>query len=91
MTARCAAAEQLRDTFCPDTDHGLARMKALPVLYLACILPFVAACTREQLTRTGYETLQNIGKQQCERDPSAACTQRSSYEEYRRERAQEMK
>lgn len=45
----------------------------------------MTACSTESVQRTGYETLQNIGEQQCEKDLSADCPERRSYDEYRQE------
>jgi hypothetical protein len=44
----------------------------------------LSACSSEGVKRTTYETLQNIGEQQCEKDLSSECPQRQSYDEYRR-------
>jgi hypothetical protein len=66
-------------------------MQRFPLLFLAALLPAVHGCTREALSRAGYETLQNIGQQQCEQDLSAGCPERRSYEEYRRAREQAMR
>jgi len=41
-------------------------------------------CTKEAMKRTGYETVQNIGQQQCEKDLSSDCTERDSYDAYQR-------
>lgn len=46
----------------------------------------LSACSREAVQRTTYETLQNLGEQQCEKDLSAECSERQSYDEYRRSR-----
>jgi len=38
------------------------------------------------LQRTGYETLQNIEEQRCQKDLSSDCAPRESFDAYRRER-----
>lgn len=46
----------------------------------------VAGCGSDGLQRTGYETLQNVGRQQCLSDPArnpADCYNRQSYDGYR--------
>ena len=46
----------------------------------------VASCGSDGLQRTGYETLQNVGRQQCLSDPArnpADCYNRQRYEDYR--------
>lgn len=40
------------------------------------------ACSKEQVKRAGYETLQNMGELQCERELSADCTDQESHEDY---------
>ena len=51
-------------------------------MVLLCVV--VTACSGEDVRRTTYETLQNIGEQQCEKDLSSECPERQSYDEYRR-------
>ena len=64
-------------------------MKTFTFLLITCLFPVMPGCSSEQLSRTGYETLQNVGRQQCEKDPSANCPERKGYEEYRRQREAE--
>ena len=45
-----------------------------------------AGCSAESLQRTGYETLQNIEQQRCQKDLSAECAPRESFDSYPRER-----
>lgn len=47
------------------------------------------ACSRDVVQRTTYETLQNIGEQQCEKDLSSQCPERESFDQYQRSRQQE--
>lgn len=47
-----------------------------------------ASCSADGVRRTGYETLQNVGRQQCLNDPGrnpADCYNRQSYDDYRNE------
>ena len=60
-------------------------MNPLKALLLAMLVPAVCACSTESWKRTGYETLQNINQQQCEKNLSMECDERTSYEAYRRE------
>ena len=60
-------------------------MNPLKALLLAMLIPAVCACSTESWKRTGYETLQNIHQQQCEKNLSMECGERKSYEAYRRE------
>jgi hypothetical protein len=48
----------------------------------------ITACSSEGVKRTTYETLQNIGDQQCEKELSSECPERQTYDEYRRSRQQ---
>ena len=59
--------------------------KSLKCVLYALVLS-AAACSTESLQRTGYETLQNIEQQRCQRDLSAQCAPRESFDSYRRER-----
>jgi hypothetical protein len=47
-----------------------------------------AGCSAQSLQRTGYETLQNIEQQRCEKELSSECPQRGSFEAYQRERGE---
>ena len=60
-------------------------MNQLQSLLLAALLAAVCASCTESWQRTGYETLQNIHQQQCEKNLSMECDERKSYEAYRRE------
>jgi hypothetical protein len=57
----------------------------LKSVLLVTLLPAVCACSTESWKQTGYETLQNIRQQQCEKNLSMECVERKSYEAYRRE------
>ncbi len=65
--------------------QGRSTTNLLKLVLLATLLPEVCACTTESWKRTGYETLQNIHQQQCEKNLSMECEERKSYEAYRRE------
>ena len=45
-----------------------------------------AGCSADSLQRTGYETLQNIEEQRCQKDLSAECAPRESFNGYQREK-----
>ena len=62
-------------------------MSPINVAMLATLLSVVSGCSTESWKRTGYETLQNIHQQQCEKNLSGSseCGERKSYDAYRRE------
>ena len=43
-------------------------------------------CTRDAVTRSTYETLQNIQEQRCREQPGMECPPRESYDAYQRRR-----
>jgi hypothetical protein len=59
-------------------------MRATQLFVLAGVLIVISACSAETVKRTTYETLQNIGEVQCQKDLSANCSERESYEAYKR-------
>jgi hypothetical protein len=59
-------------------------MRKSELFVLANVLVVVSACCAEKVKRTTYETLQNIEEGRCEKDLSADCTGRESYETYKR-------
>lgn len=54
------------------------------ILVLAAAILAISSCSTESLKRTGYETLQNIQETQCQKYLSADCSERESYDTYRR-------
>lgn len=50
-------------------------------------LLLLQACSRSVWQRTGYETLQTMQAQQCEKALSADCPERMRYEEYQQQRS----
>jgi hypothetical protein len=46
----------------------------------------VAGCASEAVKHAAYETLQNVGQQQCEKSLSSDCDKRIDYDVYQRER-----
>lgn len=42
------------------------------------------SCSSDSLKRTGYETLRNVNRQQCEKELSADCMEQESYDDYRK-------
>lgn len=65
---------------------GETGMKTTRILGLAVFVTGMTACSTVSVQRTAYETLQNVGEQQCEKDLSADCTERTDYDEYQEER-----
>lgn len=61
-----------------------ARLDRL-VLSLVAIL-FLPGCGSDPARRIPYETLQNIGQEDCRKNPSAECPKRESYDDYQRKR-----
>lgn len=57
----------------------------LKAVLLATLVPAVCGCSTESWKRTGYETLQNIHQQQCEKNLSMECEERKSYDAYQRD------
>ena len=53
---------------------------------VACSIFLVQSCSKEALQRTGYETLQNVQEQQCEKELSADCPERVRFEDYQQQR-----
>ena len=53
---------------------------------VACSIILVQACSKDALQRTGYETLQNVQEQQCEKELSADCPERARFEDYQQQR-----
>jgi hypothetical protein len=49
---------------------------------------FLAGCSSDSAQRTAYETLQNVGQQDCRKNPSpdAECPKRESYYDFQRKR-----
>jgi hypothetical protein len=69
-------------------NNKMQRRSAINLLksvLLVTLLPAVCACSTESWKQTGYETLQNIHQQQCEKNFSMECGERKSYEAYKRE------
>ncbi len=54
------------------------------IFVLAGVILAISSCSTESLKRTGYETLQNIQETQCQKYLSADCSERESYDTYRR-------
>jgi hypothetical protein len=63
-----------------------------PILYpLVLILEtisLVTGCSSDLAQRTAYETLQNVGLEDCRKNPSpdAECPKRESYDDFQRRR-----
>jgi len=55
------------------------------VLLLGTML-VLGGCSSESAKRTAFETLQNLGEQQCTQGLSGKCPPRESYADYQRKR-----
>lgn len=64
----------------------LPRVPVLPAVVLALVLVLVQGCSGESLKRTGFETLQNMRRLECQKDPSRECPDRERYEDYQQKR-----
>ncbi|GJL74937.1 hypothetical protein [Nitrosomonas sp.] len=53
-------------------------------LFVCAGIVSMSACSMETLKRTGYEVMQDIGEQQCERELSSECAPRESYDVYQK-------
>ncbi len=59
------------------------------VLCLLLLAGAVAGCSTDDLQRTGYAAVTNVGERQCAQDPGRAnedCRNHQSYEAYQRSR-----
>jgi hypothetical protein len=52
---------------------------------LMVVMFVLSACSAESIKRTGYETVQNIGDRQCQKDFTTECPERPSYEAYKKD------
>jgi hypothetical protein len=63
------------------------RIRALRLTFVGlaagCLL---GGCSSGSAQRTAYETMQNVGQQDCRRNPSLECPKRGSYDDYQRQR-----
>jgi hypothetical protein len=55
----------------------------VPCLLATFVFP---GCSSDSAQRAAYETLQNVGQQDCRKNPSADCPKRESYDDYQRKR-----
>jgi len=60
-------------------------MKNTHAFFLFGLIFTISACSMESLKRTGYETLQNIQKQQCQKELASECPGQETYEVYQKE------
>jgi len=60
---------------------------SLMILVLMATM-LVSACSSQEVNRTLYSTLGNIGDQQCSKETLANCQQQQGYATYRKEREQ---
>lgn len=54
------------------------------LLLLISMIFSMTACSAETFKRTGYETLQNIQETKCQKELSAECSDRESYDAYQK-------
>jgi len=46
---------------------------------------FISACSADTWQRTGYETIKNIGAQQCQKSAMSDCQKTEDYDSYKRQ------
>ena len=61
-------------------------MRFLVALPGVALLALASGCSTEALRRAAYETMQNVGQQECEKSMSSDCEKRVGYDQYQRER-----
>lgn len=59
----------------------MKRVKKIISLLPVVIVLITASCSSGSLKRVGYNTLQNMQRQQCERELSAGCQKKKSYDD----------
>ena len=59
-------------------------MRKSILVFTCSIVITLYGCSSESLKRVGYETMQNISHEQCEKDYSSECPERLNYDEYQR-------
>lgn len=52
------------------------------LIFITSLFLVATACSKGQVKRTTYETLQNIRQQECMRTPSVECEERERLEVY---------
>lgn len=57
-------------------------MAYIRLLLITLILFGIAGCSTETWKRAGYETLQNVKEQQCQKQSPEDCPERESYDKY---------
>jgi len=63
-------------------------MRHPKIILMVGVVFAASACSTESMKMTTFETLQNIGEIQCQKDLSADCSNRESYEGYKRKMEQ---
>ncbi len=58
----------------------------MKIVLLVVTLLLVSACSAGQFNRAVYNTMDNMGRQQCSRQTLEYCDQQSDYETYKKER-----
>ena len=60
-------------------------MKKASFVLLACVsIVSMSACSMDSLKRTGYEIVEDMREQQCDKDLSSDCAPRESYDVYQK-------
>jgi uncharacterized lipoprotein len=52
------------------------------IIFSVILVSCLAACSTEKLKRAGFETLQNVKQQQCQKESPEGCDERQSYDTY---------
>lgn len=52
------------------------------VVGAALVCAALSGCSQDELKRTAYETVQNVGQQQCDKELSTPCPDREDYQTY---------
>lgn len=54
-------------------------------IFCVLAIAMLAGCSTDTAKRVAYETLRNVGKQQCEKNMSNECGNGQSYDDYQRQ------
>ena len=61
-------------------------MKVFIAAVVVGLVLIAEGCSKEELNRTSYETLQNDREQECSKTPSVDCEKRGRFETYEQQR-----
>jgi hypothetical protein len=76
----------ISNTGCFDAKGKRPEMRKPQTLILLGAVIVISACSAETARRTTYETLQNIEEAQCQKEFSADCPDRESFDAYKRKK-----